>query len=180
MPLGPAVIRLVVPAAIVAAAWLLAHDFLAPGVDVEAMTRGIVGPTTWPKVMLYCIAACAVVLFCVRLRAVLGDGTAAPAGDPGGAGGAMHERKAVVGIALLVAYGVAIPAIGFALATVLFLAGWLLLGGVRRPVTIALTSLVGTVALLYLFVKVSTLPLDRGKGAFELATVAIYRLLGIY
>jgi len=29
-------------------------------------------------------------------------------------------------------------------------------------------------------VKVSLLPLDRGKGVFEQATVAIYRLLGIY
>jgi hypothetical protein len=29
-------------------------------------------------------------------------------------------------------------------------------------------------------VKVSLLPLDRGQGAFEQATVALYRLLGIY
>jgi putative tricarboxylic transport membrane protein len=182
MPLGSAALgRLALPVAIAASAWILARYFLAPGVDVEAMTRGIAGPTTWPKVMLYCVAACAVLLFCLRLREVLGGGAGALANLPGGVGGATHhERKALAGIALVVLYGLALPGIGFALSTTLFIAAWLLLGGVRKPAVIGLTSVVGTAALLYLFVKVSLLPLDRGKGVFEQATVAIYRLLGIY
>ena len=181
MPLGSAALcRLAFPAVIAAGAWIVARHFLAPGVDVEAMTRGIAGPTTWPKVMLYCVAACAVLLFCARLREVLGGEAEALANTPGGGDTTHHERKAVAGIVLVVVYGLAIPGAGFALSTALFIAAWLLLGGVRKPAVIGLTSVVGTAALLYLFVKVSLLPLDRGQGAFEQATVAIYRLLGIY
>jgi putative tricarboxylic transport membrane protein len=179
MPLGPAALgRLAFPAAFAVGAVVLARHFLAPGVDVDAMTRGIVGPTTWPKLMLYCVAACAAALFCLRLRELVTGRAGSP--EDAAAGGAFHERRALTGIVLLVAYGLAIPLLGFALSTALFLAAWLLLGGVRNPRVVALVSLVGTVALLYLFVKVSLLPLDRGKGVMEQATVALYRLLGIY
>jgi putative tricarboxylic transport membrane protein len=181
MPPGPAALgRLAFPAAIAAGAWVAARYFVAPGVDVESMIRGIVGPTTWPKTMLYCVTACAAALFCLRLREVLGAGAGRATARVDAAGPAHHVPKALAGIALLGVYGLAIPAIGFALSTALFIAGWLLLGGVRRPGVIVPTSLIGTAALLYLFVKVSLLPLDRGKGVFEQATVAVYRLLGIY
>jgi putative tricarboxylic transport membrane protein len=179
MPLGAAALRrLAFPVAIAAGACILARDFLAPGVDVDGMSRGIVSAVTWPKAMLYCVAACAVLLFCFRLREVVGGKADALAHATGTT--THHERRAVVGIALVLVYGLAIPGIGFALSTALFIAGWLVLGGVRKPAVIGLTSVVGTVALLYLFVKVSVLPLDRGKGVFEQATVALYRLLGIY
>jgi putative tricarboxylic transport membrane protein len=45
---------------------------------------------------------------------------------------------------------------------------------------VGLISVLGTIGILYFFVKLSAMPLDRGKGAFEQATVALYRLLGIY
>jgi hypothetical protein len=41
-------------------------------------------------------------------------------------------------------------------------------------------AVIGTVALLYTFVKLTTLPLDRGIGVFDSLTVSLYRLLGIY
>ena len=56
----------------------------------------------------------------------------------------------------------------------------LVLGGYRRPVAVALVSTIGTLLILYLFVKASAMPLDRGKGIFEQATIVLYRLLGIY
>ena len=74
----------------------------------------------------------------------------------------------------------AIPLIGIAWATPVFIAGWLLLGGVRKPLVVGLVSILGSVGTLYFFVKLSQMPLDRGKGVFEQATVALYRLLGIY
>ena len=69
---------------------------------------------------------------------------------------------------------------GFAWTTPIFIVGWLLLGGLRRPLLIALTSILGTAGVLYFFVKVSTMPLDRGRDVFEQATLTLYRLLGIY
>jgi hypothetical protein len=130
--------------------------------------------------MLYCVVACATAVFVRMLFGVIA-GTRMPQGrgvreeDAG-----YREARLLAGIALLIAYGYAISAIGFAWATLSFLVAWMALGGSRRPVAILLTSTIGTTALLYLFVKVSLMPLDRGKGVFEHATVALYRVLGIY
>lgn len=40
--------------------------------------------------------------------------------------------------------------------------------------------MIGSVALLYLFVKLALMPLDRGVGAIGEFTVQLYRWLGIY
>jgi putative tricarboxylic transport membrane protein len=165
------------PLAAAAAAWLLGRYFIAPGVD-DGMARGIVGPATWPKVMLYCAAACALALFLRGVVSVVRRSPPASAQDDAATG--YHEGRSACAIALILAYGIAIPLIGMAWATAAFFAGWLLLGGVRRPLLLALVPIVGTVALLYLFAKVSLMPLDRGRGVFEQATVALYRVLGIY
>jgi putative tricarboxylic transport membrane protein len=157
-------------AAVIAATALL---WIAPGVDVAAMSRGVIGPTTWPKAMLLAAAACAAFLALERVLFGLKAESPSPAVD-------YHEGRSAGAMALVIAYGVAIPVIGIAWSTPLFIAGWLLLGGLRAPLTVALVSVLGTVGLLYFFVKLSLMPLDRGKGVFEQATVALYRLLGIY
>jgi len=95
-------------------------------------------------------------------------------------GEAFDNRKAAVGIALLTLYAFAMPAIGFALATVAFFLVWLPFGAVRKPHVVVSVAVVGTVVLLYVFVKLTTLPLDRGIGLFDGVTVALYRALGIY
>ena len=170
-------LSLAVPLAAALGALMLGGYYIAPGVDVGALARGIVGPATWPRTMLYCVAACALALFLRNTGSMLSaGGAAAPAADEP----AYHEGKALAAVAVLVAYCIGIPEIGFPWATLGFIAGWLLLGGVRRPLVVVLCSGLGTVALIYLFVKVSLMPLDRGRGVFEQATVGLYRLLGVY
>ena len=159
-----------------AGATVLALFYVAPGVDLAAMARGMVGPATWPKAMLLLAAAAATLLALVRLVEMLGPRKARAAASEVD----YHEGRSLGALALLVAYGASIPLVGFALATPVFIAGWLLIGGLRRPVLIGLTTLLGTAGVLYFFVKLSLMPLDRGKGVFEQATVALYRLLGIY
>jgi len=156
---------------------VLALAYVAPGVDLGAMARGVVGPATWPKAMLLCAAAAATLLAFGRLLELFAPrSSSAPAADAD----EYHEARSIGALALLLGYGVAIPLVGFAWATPVFIAGWLLLGGLRRPLLVGLTSILGTLGILYFFVKVSLMPLDRGKGIFEQATVALYRLLGIY
>jgi putative tricarboxylic transport membrane protein len=140
------------------------------------MARGVIGPATWPKAMLLCAAAAGAALALLRLLEAL----ALRAPPPPAAGDQYHETRSLAALALLVGYVVAISYTGFAWATPVFIAGWLLLGGLRRPLLIALTSVLGTLGVLYFFVKVSTMPLERGRGAFEQATLTLYRLLGIY
>jgi len=171
-----AALGVILPLAAAAGSVWLALFHVAPGVDLAAMARGVVGPATWPKAMLLCAAAAAALLALVRLL----EASALrkpPATDDGTD---YHEGRSIGAVALLLGYGIAIPLVGIAWSTPVFIAGWLLLGGIRKPLTVGLVSILGTIGVLYFFVKLSVMPLDRGKGAFEQATVALYRLLGIY
>src|SRR5262245_59032332 len=160
--------RLAAPVATAAAALVLARWYIAPGVDLEGMARGVTGPGTWPKAMLYCVAACSIIIlirnfFEIRTGAVAGTGESE-----------FDDAKLLPGIALLIAYGIGIVEIGMAWSTLVFVAGWLVLSGFRRALSVALVSVLGTAGVLYLFVKLCMMPLERGKGAFEAATIVLY------
>jgi hypothetical protein len=73
----------------------------------------------------------------------------------------------------------AIDYIGFALSIFCFIIVFLRLAGVRKPLSLILSSVLGTVGLLYLFVKVVYLPLPKGAWLFERVTLFVYRALGI-
>jgi len=158
---------------------VIALWFVAPVVSGEMFDRGGIAPTTWPRIVLFGLALCGLILLTAELKRLL---SAKGATSPEVALNApqFSARQACLGISLLVAYVVAIPLIGFALATCAFLCVWLWAGGVHKISTVLLVSLIGTTSLLYIFVKVSHLPLDRGAGAFDQVTVALYRALGIY
>ena len=169
------------PLAFAAAALVLTRFITDRPEQAAAMARGIAGPTTWPTVMLYAVALFALGWAVQRVAWVLRQrerssmpATAAPA--PSAAGG----WRIWCGIVLVLAYGFSLPWLGFALTTLTYIAAWLLLGGVRKPLQIALTALIGTTVFLYFFVKVALMPLDRGVGAIGEFSVALYRFLGIY
>ncbi len=69
--------------------------------------------------------------------------------------------------------------IGFALANFLFLMVFMRIAGLRRKVPLILTSALGTVFLIYLFVKVVYLPLPKGQWFFDDFTIALYRFLHV-
>jgi len=171
-----AILGIVLPLAAAVACAVVALFHVAPGVDFASMARGVVSPVTWPKTMLLAAGAAAALLALVNVLELL---SLREPGPPD-AGEEFAEGRSAGAIALVVGYGIAIPFFGIALSTPLFLAGWLLLGDVRKPLTVALVSIFGTAGILYFFVKLSLMPLDRGKGVFEQATLAIYRLLGIF
>ena len=173
------VLGLVVPLGIALAAVVIAHSFIAPGVDLEGMARGIAGPGTWPKAMLYCAGACSIAIFLRNLFAVRQAPKTAAEIAEGGESDCDYV-KAAAGMVLLAAYGFGITQIGMAFATLAFIAAWMILAGLRRPLTVGLVSIIGTAAILYLFVKLCAMPLDRGQGMFEEGTVFLYRLLRIY
>ena len=158
---------------------VLAFFFITAAADAGLEARGGVGPATWPKLMLIGIAVCAAMVVARELARLFATRSHERA-DAAKEATTYDNRKAAIGIALLVAYGLAVPIIGFALATVLFLVVWLAVGGLKKPLTIALISVVGTVTLLYVFAGLSKMPLDRGVGLFDAVTVTLYRALGIY
>lgn len=146
--------------------------------EAAAMARGIAGPTTWPRFMLYGVIVFALGWAVQRLTEVLRQREGAPAA-------VTIKAKPVglhiwLGIVLVLAYGFSLPLLGFTLATVIYIVFWLWLGGIRSPVSVPLTAVLGTTALLYLFVKLALMPLDRGVGAIGELTIALYRLLDIF
>lgn len=155
------------------ALWLYGHVAVDPA-SLRA-SRGMFGPGFWPGLMLAGVAFCAAG-WLLRNALALRRMPAAPAAD------ASHydTPRAVVGVGLALAYGVAIPAVGFALATLLFVIAWMLLGGYRRPLGVAAVALLGVAGVLWFFAGVAMMPLDLGKGVFEGATVGLYRMLRIF
>jgi putative tricarboxylic transport membrane protein len=69
--------------------------------------------------------------------------------------------------------------IGFALANFFFLVFFMRIAGLRKKIPLVLTSALGTIFLIYLFVKVVYLPLPKGQWFFDDFTIALYRVLHI-
>ncbi len=169
---------LAAPAAFIVGASVMLAFITDRPEEAQAMARGIAGPITWPKIMLYGMILFSLAWAVQRLALVLRHREGAPplAAPMTVAGG----PRVWTGIVLVLVYGYSLPLIGFALATAIYIALWLLLGGIRSPLQIMLTSIVGTVIFLYFFIKLALMPLDRGIGAIGEFSVALYRLLGIY
>lgn len=147
--------------------------------DTARALRGTgLGPAAWPQVMLALIACGAAVWL---LQELLAWRRGRPAIMTAASNGERYSYgKAATGLVMIVIYGILLPVIGFPLATAGFLALWCVLGGVRHLLAVTLLSLVGTAALLWMFMGLALMPLSRGQGVFDQISVAILQLLGIY
>jgi putative tricarboxylic transport membrane protein len=144
--------------------------FQARGLDEVAL-----GPGLWPRMVLVGFAlACAAKLI-VDVRCAYTATDACLADRP-----PISRAKLIVGIALIGLYALMAPVIGFPLATVGFIAGFMWVSGARSVPMIVGNVAVGTVLLLYLFVKFVYLPLPKGDGLFESFTLALYRALHLF
>lgn len=90
------------------------------------------------------------------------------------------NNKLVKGIIGIAAYGFAVAFLGFTLATAFIIAYWLFIWGVRSPLRITLTSLLGTGSILIIFVKVGYLPLPKGQWVFHDFTVWLFKTLHLF
>jgi putative tricarboxylic transport membrane protein len=136
--------------------------------------RGRLGPGFWPRLVLIGLALACLLRLREERRVRSGD-----AGSPGILPRVSGSRLAL-GLACILAYVIAAPQVGFALATAAFIAAFMVVAGARRVPGIAATALLGTVILLYTFIKLVYLPFPKGAGPFERVTLALYRALGIF
>jgi putative tricarboxylic transport membrane protein len=171
-------LRLIMPVACLAGGLVLPSMVLDAGRTVRA--RGL-GPTAWPDFMLTLIAALSVVWIIQEVIAWRrGLGKQVAAGPVDTAEADYDYRKALIGMGLVVGYGWALPLVGFSVATAVFIAAICLLGGLRRALVIGPVSIFGTAGLLWVFMGLALMPLDRGEGAFGRFSLAVLRGLGIY
>jgi putative tricarboxylic transport membrane protein len=179
----------VLPYAIVGgiAAWLF---HAATRIDFHRR-EGTLGPDVWPKLILGLMLAICVYEI-VRLLA-------SPRWRGGATGmlqemversGAAHDADTkpagpgsvpllVGGIALTALYVWLIQPLGFVLATVPYLFAFIALGGYRRWLVNAAVSGIGTLLMMFFFMKVVYVSLPIGTEPFAQVTLALMRLMGI-
>jgi len=161
---------------------LLAMALILPGMMFESDQRPTavgLGPAAWPRAMLLGLAFFSA-LWIARDIWALGRAGRRPTLSMPAEDGEYHFGKALVGLVMIVAYGWLMPIAGFSVATAVFIAVWCLFGGVRKPLVVVPVSLIGTVALLWLFMGLALMPLPRGVGAFDTFSIWLLRATGIY
>lgn len=173
------VIRLL-PTALPLALLLLA--LVLPGYMFQSdqtASRAGLGPAAWPRAMLIGLAVFAA-LWIARDVWSLRRAGRAPTLSPPRDDERYHFGKALVGLIMIVAYGWLLPIVGFAVSTVVFVASWCLFGGLRKMAVVVPVALIGTIALLWLFMGLALMPLPRGVGVFGDFSIWLLRATGIY
>lgn len=163
--------------------------YLASGIDFVA-PGGRIGPDFWPKAVLgLLIASCAYELVKIAffekspgdLSGVLQDiMQAAPADQPPpGEQTGPFPHLVAAGIVLTVAYVFLIDRLGFFICTFLYLGAFMYVGRYRRPGVIIATGFLGSLAFLFVFMKVVYVSLPLGEAPFASVSLLLMRLLGI-
>ena len=164
------------PAVLAVLALVLQHFVFWRG--KPAVTTGL-GPDAWPDLILNALALFSAIWLGLELwvlgRAGRRSALRAPDDDE-----IYRFGKAVIGIILIVLYGILLPLTGFALTTAAFIAIWCVYGGVRKPLVVLPVSLIGTWVLLWVFMGISLMPLSRGRGIFDQFSIWLLKALWIY
>ena len=174
-------LRAAVPyAAVFAAALYLYHATDA----FAAMGReGQLSPAFWPRavlglLMLVCaweVARAAWFSRDARAASVApSPGEEAPGEPP------RRPLRLAAGIALTAAYVPAMEALGFFIATALYLAAFMVVGRYRRPFVVAIASIGGSLAFVFVFMKVVYVSLPLGMGPFRAFSASLLAALGIH
>jgi putative tricarboxylic transport membrane protein len=163
-----------------------AYLYRSAGHFQYAARPGELGPDVWPRAILVLLmGVCAWEL----LRRMFFTGAAAaparapdPGADAGDAAeeGTRHAQLLVGGIAVTVLYVLGMGTLGFFLATMLYLALFMLVGRYRRYRVIAATSILGSLAFVYVFMKIVYVSLPLGAGPFKQLSILILAALGIH
>jgi putative tricarboxylic transport membrane protein len=165
IPLGLLLLALVLPA----------HMFQS---DQTASRIGL-GPAAWPRAMLLGMALFSALWIARDIWALSAAGRKStlsiPVEDTH-----YHFGKAIIGLIMIIAYGWMLPKIGFATATATFILVWCLFGGLRTMLVVVPVTLIGTIALLWLFMGLALMPLPRGAGVFDNFSIWLLKATGIY
>ena len=144
---------------------------------------GELGPDVWPRaILVLLIGICAWEV----LRRLFFAGAAVPAPHPAADAAddadeaPRHLPLLLGGIGLTALYVLGMGVLGFFLATVLYLALFMWIGRYRRHGVIAATSVIGSLAFVYVFMKIVYVSLPLGIGPFKKLSVLILAALGIH
>ncbi|MFN7085260.1 MAG: tripartite tricarboxylate transporter TctB family protein [Burkholderiales bacterium] len=153
---------------------------------------GTLGPDFWPKAVLILLLVTCVYEIGKRLLSTAPDNeiggvleeiveeSAEQHAEMGAAATSeSHPWTLLAGMALTAVYVSAVQKLGFFLATVFYLALFIVLGGYRKWSVIAAVSLLGTLLLLFFFMKVVYVSLPIGEEPFSVITLFLMQIMGI-
>jgi putative tricarboxylic transport membrane protein len=151
--------------------WMAAH--------IEFTQRGNnVGPDFWPRMAL---AAMMIICFVQVVRlTIFGAGDhdtgVIDTSDDEDDDAPRSTPLLLAGLVLTVAYGLAMPILGFLISTFLFMVLFMYVGQYREHLTVFVTSLVGAVMTTIIFQKVVYVSLPRGIPPFDQVADLIFKL----
>lgn len=139
---------------------------------------GELGPDFWPKaVLILLMLACGWELV---TRALLRRPPAArPAVSDSAAEASRYPRLLAAGVLATFGYVLVLPLAGFFVSTALYLALFMVIGRYRRYGIVAATSVVGSLAFMFVFMRIVYVSLPLGVGPFQKLSVAILAVLGV-
>jgi putative tricarboxylic transport membrane protein len=140
---------------------------------------GQLGPDFWPKaVLLLLMLACAWQLVATALARPAAARPIVPAAEVPEA--ARYPRLLAAGAAATLGYVLILPGSGFFVSTALYLALFMLIGRYRRYGVIAATSLAGSLAFMFVFMRIVYVSLPLGVGPFQRLSLWTLAVLGIH
>ncbi len=161
--------------------WLLYHLHTSPLYSGGAVVTHQFGPLSWPEYSLTLLLFVTGLLCIGRAWRCISSRSK---GDTDRKSGAVAQgcdnQRLVIGGWMVLLYGLGFVYVGFLISTIVFLLAWMIHGGVRNPIKLISISVAGTLAPLYLLVKVAYMPLPRGIGIFETLTTLLYGWLSVF
>jgi putative tricarboxylic transport membrane protein len=142
----------------------------------ENPAEGQLGAFFWPKaILILLMLSCGFKV----LESFKGFGKGVADTGLEGPPAQVQTGKLVAMIVMLLAAVVCMETIGFPLCNFLFLLLFMRIAGLKKISHLLIISVLGTVLLLYIFVKVVYLPLPKGDWFFTDFTIFLYRVLHI-
>lgn len=158
---------------------------LTRGFDYDQMA-GSLGPDAWPRlVLLLMIGACA--FEGVRLALFWKGDRPSPAMTEDAAARDLDEadvghdnlRQAACALAAITCYLLALPYVGFFVATLLFIFIFAFIAGYRRPLVMSVVALSLTLGFMFMFMRVIYVSLPIGAEPFSQVSIWIMKVLGV-
>ena len=147
---------------------------------------GQLGPDFWPRLAIGLMAAVCIfeivrILFLGSLDSdIRGIAERLDDTEPDeDADAPVKPHLLIGGIGLILAYAIAVPVLGFLLASYIFLIVFMYLGGARNHVAVWLAGTLGILIFAFVFLKVVYVSLPRGEPPFDRVTQFVMNLLQV-
>lgn len=90
-----------------------------------------------------------------------------------------YKHLLIGGIGLTVGYVWLFNVLGFFLDTLLYLVLFMVIGRYRKPGVVLASGLIGSLAFMFVFMKIVYVSLPIGQAPFSVVSLALMRLMGI-